>query len=137
MPVEAKKPKKSEKKSGLVGIPGPTGGTIYPGSNKGNTPGTGRPRSAVREIYRGNSELAAERIRGLLESDTTSPSDIIRAAEVSGKYGLGEAATETLADDQLVSLCLDWCHDYMQRAGMQVEPQSMAADFESYRKDRL
>ena len=137
MPTKAKTAEKHGEKDGKPALVAqPHGGALRTGY-PGNTPGTGRPRSAVREIYRGNSEIAAERIRELLQAKDTSSSDIIRAAEVSGKYGLGEAAVETLADDQLVSLCLDWCYDFMRRAGMQVEPSEMAKDFEAYRKDRL
>lgn len=137
--VEAKEAKKGGQKDGPVLVPQKHGGALLSGGTPGQTPGWGRPRSAIRDLSREGFNQTIEAINKRIAEtgEQLNLTELCRAAEVQGKYGLGEAATETLADDQLVSLCLDWCADFMQRAGMQVEPEEMAKDFEAFRKDRL
>lgn len=142
MPVKAKEPGNNEKNNAPVLVPRPNGqGALNSGGTPGNKGGWGRPRSEIRELSRNGFAETMEAINARIiedkEKKQLSLSELARAGEVQGKYGLGEAATETLADDQLVSLCLDWCHDFMSRAGMVVEPSEMAKDFEAFRKDRL
>lgn len=80
-------------------IPQPHGGALLAAGRKGGTPGTGRPKSAIREKLRKVLEDdGVEYLRKVLagEIEGASISDRIRAADVVAKHGLGSEREVTL-----------------------------------------
>ena len=92
--------KKSGERSVTMATPKHGNGKLRVGSLPGNTPGTGRPKSAIRLAMR---EAFADRIPALADiadSDDSSIADRIRALDLFAKYGLG--APKAGHDSELV-----------------------------------
>lgn len=75
---------------GVELIPQPHGGYLRPGGMPGNR-GGGRPPSAVRRLARLEFEKRIPTLAELADSKTERTRDRIRAIDVLGKYGLGQA----------------------------------------------
>lgn len=76
------------------------GGALQVG-NPGNKGGTGRPPSQIRSTARDNFDTLLPRIMKIAEAGDTRAQDVIKAAELMGKYGLGSAGKQM--DLELVS----------------------------------
>ena len=82
--------KKSPAESPAGGlIEQPHGGAIRRGSEKGNTPGTGRPPSELRRKMRGSLETRLHIAEEIADSPTAAYSDRMKALDFLAKYGLG------------------------------------------------
>lgn len=129
--IEAGKKKvKPEAKPERVGIPGYNGrGTIYPGSPGGNKPGSGVPKSEVRQRAREIGYAALESLAADIEA--LSPADRARLGELGMKYGMGEAAAEAVADAEVVSRIFQYLKE--ERG---IDPGELA-DYEAWAKDRF
>lgn len=93
-----KSPDKSPKGGELV--PQPHGGAIRHGSTEGNTPGTGRPPSAIREQLRGSFSDRIKILEAIADDPEVSPSDRVKAIDMLAKYGLGTRQEVTGPDGE-------------------------------------
>jgi hypothetical protein len=75
-------------------MPGRNGGQLLAGGKPGNRGGTGRPRSEVRALARTVMIEALEQLIERVEKRSLHGHELIRAAELGGRYGLGEVAVE-------------------------------------------
>ena len=107
--------KNSGVNSGLV--PQPHGGALLASGARGNK-GGGRPSSAVRDLCRLGFEQAAPGIVAIArghkargQESRPSPSEQIRAFDVLGKYGMGEAVY-MLEDTVILDVLAQMLPDY-------------------------
>jgi hypothetical protein len=84
---------KSVEKSVATMMPARNGGALRKGSAKGNTPGTGRPPSALRAIAREGFAETLPIVKRIAKSRKAKDADRIRAADVLGKYGMSTPVT--------------------------------------------
>lgn len=68
-------------------IPQEHGGALLPGGQPGQTPGTGRPPSAIRERCRGSFAERIPILEEIADDDDCKPSDRVKAMDVLAKYG--------------------------------------------------
>ena len=97
----SKSPKKTPIPPGALVVPPHGNGRLRHGSRKGNTPGTGRPSSAIRERLRGSFEERIEVLEEIADDPRQTPADRTRAIDLLAKYGLGtlkEVSTEDVRD---------------------------------------
>lgn len=78
--------------------PQPHGGALRVGSLPGNTPGTGRPPSELRERMRGSLAQRIQIAEEIADAEGSAPADKLRALEFLAKYGLGTTQTQTDTD---------------------------------------
>lgn len=100
---DAEKSTKSPKKTPLMVVPSHGKGLIRVGSLPGNTPGTGRPPSAIREQLRGSFSDRIAVLEGIADKEDSSASDRIRAVDVLAKYGLGEKTELTMVSPDVTA----------------------------------
>ena len=79
-------PKKSGVKSGEL-VKQAHGGALRNGSEKGNTPGTGRPPSKIRELCRSDFAETAPVLKEIALDKDERATDRVKAIEALGKYG--------------------------------------------------
>lgn len=65
-------------------------GLLRRGSLPGNTPGTGRPPSAIRERLRGSFDERVKVLEEIADKADASAADRLKAIDLMGKYGLGK-----------------------------------------------
>jgi hypothetical protein len=71
-------------------VPSPTGrGMLRHGSKKGNTPGPGRPPSAIREALRASFDKRITILEEIADGGEQD-SDRLKAVDILAKYGLGK-----------------------------------------------
>lgn len=121
MAKRKKSPGKTPVKNKGELVPQPHGGALRRGSRKGNTPGTGRPPSVIREQLRGSfadriaileaiaSGEAVEKVRfpDGTESEvmkSASVSDRLKALDLLAKYGLGTKQEVTGEDGEAIQV---------------------------------
>lgn len=99
--------------SGSRVIPGPHGGSIRTGGNPGNK-GGGRPKDEIRALCASNLAKATELIQKRLEQESElTLEQIIKAADVSGKYSIGtKSEVDTVVKDpeiisHIIAVCVD------------------------------
>lgn len=78
-------------------VPQPHGGALQVG-NPGNSGGTGRPPSLLRQQLRGAFAERVAVLTGITDDQEAPNGDRIRAMDVLGKYGIG-TIREISADD--------------------------------------
>lgn len=78
-------------------MPGKNGGTLNRGGN--TTPGTGRPKSAIREKCAGSFEQRIKVAEEILDDPSSTNADKIRALDLLGKYA-GLQQTDITTNDQ-------------------------------------
>jgi len=83
-------------------VPGRNGGLIRRGSPKGNTPGPGRPKSALRERMR--HHLDKDVLTAVLRDFKAGKHTSLEVAEFLARYGLGTQSevltAEKVAEEQ-------------------------------------
>ena len=89
-----KSPTKSPPRGELI-TPRHGNGRIRRGSLPGNTPGTGRPPSIIRERLRGSFEQRVKILESIADDEEAPPSERMKAIDILAKYGLGTTNTET------------------------------------------
>lgn len=102
--------KELQKIGDIIAVTPVTLANLTPG-NPGNKGGTGRPPSRIRELCREKFEDGVPKMAEILlsDSESTSNADRIRAMDLFGKYGMGEASAteETISK---VAKCYLACH---------------------------
>jgi hypothetical protein len=73
------------KYAGFKTSPGARGGTLVAGINR--TPGTGRPKSEVRERCVGSFDQRISIAEQILDNPLSNPADRLKALDLLGKYG--------------------------------------------------
>jgi hypothetical protein len=86
---------------GVEMIPQAHGGALQRG-NPGNAGGIS-PTRALREAFRGDLEVARQRIVGILADDDADPKDIIAIFDKLAKYSVGEKRDGVVVDHELLN----------------------------------
>ena len=80
---------KSGGKSGIEMVAQQHGGRLRVGSLPGNTPGTGRPPSAIRAAMRLSLDQRLKVAEAIADDEKANPSERLKALELLARYGLG------------------------------------------------
>lgn len=82
--------KKGGSNGGPVLVPQPHGGALLTGGQKGQTPGPGRPPSAIRRTLRKRFDEQIAILVEIAKNSESADKDRIAAIDKLAKYGLGE-----------------------------------------------
>lgn len=128
--VESEAKGKRGDKGGPVLVPQKHGGALLSGGQKGQTPGTGRPKSEVRQAAREIGYAALQALAVKQAEGKLSDSDVARLGELGMKYGMGEAAPEAVADAEVVARIFRYLKE--ERG---IDPGELR-DYEAWERDR-